>query len=609
MSKMILSGLNAFMEEYRYFPFLAIYEEYYQSNISAQLEIICLLNSFCLRCEDTLRNLCSQVFAVVADGMISHSGIQMHYIINHIGEMFTTIVLLELLISNTSLPKKWNAFCKTLKMYSKTPELLELKEDISKALHVATEFITNKIMNDDIVENCLQTLLQIRKKTVDINYSHVLEDFTNYLKQAILNLEKISQTKPNVANMYRCIKMNCLFVLSSHLFGNNDRKVFKLLMELNIKANSIHIMGTTVWFPEQFLQRHLPAHCANHGNISQVMLKSRQAFISTKKGILSKDIIYYQSKCTQWALTADGIFSSNNNKLNASEMNQHAKVLLQGLDIASEVSFSILTLINLHLTLGISLPRSILMSVYEITDTLKSMFNVVERNHSEIINSINMIIHHLIYQVIASVQDVKKLLMTNKNYANKSLDELTCIVITEQALKGPITSERYIAANIALGFIPEKIFLEDGYARLGILLEKVHALRNFHKTFESLCNCSWILWHENIIQIYFENNFNFKLNALKIKYFLKVLEDCYLMLHKADIMYSSQKSEEFAKKIITLLNDKIILTTSQNIETNLRLDIHSHLQLDVANPFNCEMTKKIIIMGRYIENTEYLHVY
>lgn len=173
--------------------------------------------------------------------MIS-DGIQLHYIINHIGELFTIIVLLELLVLNTSLPATWNKYCKNLKSLSHMLESIDLMEDKYQALGSAVNIITKKLMSDNIVQNTLQNLATLRKSLVDKNCSMVSSEFTNYLKQAITNLDKLVQDKPNVTTMYKCIKINALFVLSSHLFGNIDKKIFKSLIELNTKVSYLPVI-------------------------------------------------------------------------------------------------------------------------------------------------------------------------------------------------------------------------------------------------------------------------------------------------------------------------------------------------------------------------------
>lgn len=326
------------------------------------------------------------------------------------------------------------------------------------------------------------------------------------------------------------------------------------------------------------------------------MLKARQAYISAKKSGLSRDIQTSQSLCSQWVLNMENMFSQHH-KLSAAEMNLHSKTLLEGVELASKINFSMLTLINLHLSLGIPLPKSMLMSLFEIIEVIKTLKNAITRNRNQIISSINMIIQHLIFQATSSIAEMKKVLMSDKNYANKRLDELTCIVIAERALKGAATIERNVASNVALSFVPDTTYLEDIYVRLGMLLEKVNNLSSYIEQMERYCNCSWLLWHQNIIPMYFEQNFGVQLNALKLKYFLTVLEDSAVLLHKTDQQYHMNKSEEFIENAKDMILNKVLKATGQNIETNLRLHIHSHLQLDVVNPFTFDMTKKILLIA------------
>lgn len=362
------------------------------------------------------------------------------------------------------------------------------------------------------------------------------------------------------------------------------------------QAHSIYIIGKTVWFPEQFLQRYAPSQCTRQDKLQQTMLRARQTYISTRKNSLARDIAVLQTASTQWILSIEDMFSSKNHSLNAAQINLHAKTLSDCLDIASKTNNSVLTLINLHLSLGIPFPKSMLMSLFETIEILKTLKNVISRNKSQIIISLNMIIQHLIFQAISSILEVKKSLMTDKNYANKRLDELTCLVVAERALRGTTTLERNIVANVALSFVPESTYLEDTYIKLGTLLEKVQILINFNNTIECLCSCAWLLWHPNIIPFYFEQNFINQLSALKLKYFIMVLEDCVMLLHKTDKHYGTNKSQDFLEQIRNLIESKIIKNSSQNIETNLRLHIHSHLQLDVVNPFTFDMTKKVLLI-------------
>lgn len=331
------------------------------------------------------------------------------------------------------------------------------------------------------------------------------------------------------------------------------------------------------------------------GKLSQNMLKSRQSCMNNKKTTLSKDVMNLQNLSSQWILTVEELFSSKN-KLSAADMSVHAKIILDGLDIAANINCSILSFINLHLSLGIALSKNMLMSLFDIMDILKSLQNTVSRNYIQIVNSITMIVQHLTYQAVSSILEIKKTLINDKKYANKRLDELTCIVIAEQAIKGAATFDRNIATNIALNFVPETTYIEDSYVKLGLLLEKIQILSNFVQSMNQYCNCSWLLWHQNIIPIYFEQNFSMQLQSVRLKFFFMALDDCVMLLQETDKQLGGNKSINFKNKMKQIIDESVLENLSHNIETNLRLHIHSHLQLDVVNPLTFDMIKKTLLL-------------
>lgn len=64
----------------RHFIFLSVYEEYNSNDIGKQMESICGLSAFAARCDDVLRNLCSQVFAVFTKSAINISKLILNYL-------------------------------------------------------------------------------------------------------------------------------------------------------------------------------------------------------------------------------------------------------------------------------------------------------------------------------------------------------------------------------------------------------------------------------------------------------------------------------------------------------------------------------------------------
>ncbi|GBP83836.1 WASH complex subunit 4 [Eumeta japonica] len=72
-----------------------------------------------------------------------------------------------------------------------------------------------------------------------------------------------------------------------------------------------------------------------------------------------------------------------------------------------------------------------------------------------------MIIQHMIFQASSLLLEVKKSFISDKNFDNQRLDELTCIFVAERALKGPVTSERLVTTNVALSLLPDAAYPDD----------------------------------------------------------------------------------------------------------------------------------------------------
>lgn len=586
----------------RHIPFLSIYEEYKESTIASQMESICRLSAFVTRCDDTLKNFLNQLFSLYANDYINLNGVELHYIINHIGELFTIIILIDVLMSYTSIAKNW-------KNYQESLITLNHKDSSERLDSIlgAVENLTAKIMSDCTVENSIHNLLPLRSYLTEGNCSSLQTEFAQYVKLLVLNLDKLVQEKPHTLNMYKCIKANGLFVLNSFLFGVTDKKVFRLLIDLNAKAHSIPVAGSVLWFPEQFLLRYLSPICTSHGKVEQTILKARQNFITSKKASIVREETHLLNLVTQWHLKVEQYFDNKNFQLNASDMNTHANILVSGLDIAAHADYNLVTLVNLHVSLGVPLSKSMLTSIFHMLEMLKTIKNAIIRNHNAIVKSINMIIQHYAYQAASSIINIKQNLMSDKNFANQRLDELTCVVIAERAMRGAATKERNTVATLALCILPLGTCPDDTRANLSLLFDNIQTLADYMAIMDRLCDCSWLYWHQNVIPIYLSKQFLTQTtDAFRLRNMYSVVEDCALMLQRADKLFELSKMDEFIDNVRNIVDELVMKSTCQQIETNLRLHIHSHLQLDEVNPFCSVLIKKSLL---FIDNFRLVQTY
>ncbi|KAG8233309.1 hypothetical protein J437_LFUL013779 [Ladona fulva] len=141
----------------------------------------------------------------------------------------------------------------------------------------------------------------------------------------------------------------------------------------------------------------------------------------------------------------------------------------------------------------------------------------------------------------------QKGLVQDKKYSEKRLDILSSLLLAESALNGPGTKERRLVIHLALSTANQmKTFKEEDVTQLNSILFRLDSICDLQEKLRSACDCSFLYWHRAILPIYFSN-----------------IYESHADFHRISILKP-------------FCND---------IETDLRLHVHSHLQLDDRNPF------------------------
>lgn len=281
------------------------------------------------------------------------------------------------------------------------------------------------------------------------------------------------------------------------------------------------------------------------------------------------------------------IFSIGESNLNSVQMNHRMQLLGQGVKFASQINFIVTCFTSIHMSQGLPMTKSSLMVICKLIEILKGLQTTFRNHYASIAVSVNLIIQHLAFQIISKLSVAKKGLMVDKNYAKQRLDELTAIVIAERVLRGPLTLQRRIVVNVALSLIPTQVFADDGYNKIVSLMENIETVTGLQTKMDSLCDCMFMYWNKTIVPIYFQNVLASKKDMPRLSVFFEALNDCSRAVNVFKKCVSSGTvSTHFYNDIDTFFKGTIIEPLGQQVETNLRLHTHSHLQLDSMNPYS-----------------------
>lgn len=168
---------------------------------------------------------------------------------------------------------------------------------------------------------------------------------------------------------------------------------------------------------------------------------------------------------------------------------------------------------------------------------------------------------------------------------DRHLDILTSLEIVKKCLYGPGTTKRVLIARLALSASdPNYTFTLDYIQKLEKLLIRLELIAELKDNIKRCCNPSFLYWHQSIFSIYLKQTMEQKMDFNKINYMINstnhfIEEENFT---KSDNFQCIQMFKETVSKE---LNQEVILKICNYIETYLRLDFHSNLQLDTNNPF------------------------
>ncbi|XP_014677471.1 PREDICTED: WASH complex subunit 7-like [Priapulus caudatus] len=118
------------------------------------------------------------------------------------------------------------------------------------------------------------------------------------------------------------------------------------------------------------------------------------------------------------------------------------------------------------------------------------------------------------------------------------------------------------------------------------LVELLKARGTAEGTLAEATDCSFLYWHRVVFPIYLQDVFEGASDSRRIHYMFGALRDCVAPLKQTCHLESPHLlTEAFEKEMMANVKEHLLAPMCREVETDLRLHIHSHLQLDDRNPY------------------------
>ncbi|RZC39896.1 WASH complex subunit 7, partial [Asbolus verrucosus] len=156
--------------------------------------------------------------------------------------------------SGSSAENHWLLYRRSIKGILHNTSKYQLTRDQVRSLDKHLLNIENTLLTGNIFKTALEKCLD-EKLILIIKNSSLSNEISAYINQLLNELERDEE---NISFTQVWLQVNCLVVLEHYLFGSTDKKIIKRILEVNKKSSACTLCGNVLWYPEQFLLKHIP---------------------------------------------------------------------------------------------------------------------------------------------------------------------------------------------------------------------------------------------------------------------------------------------------------------------------------------------------------------
>jgi WASH complex subunit 7 len=516
--------------------------------------------------------------------VVNINGLHLATVFREFGDFLAVLVMLDEVLRNQSiLQEHWTKYRQMIK--SVQADCSSFESDTEKLHRLERElFLLEKdVLSAQMFPNFLlklKTLSNSLGKSVSLS-----EEFQHQLTTLSASIEKdFSEGNDEI----KPIAVSALYIFASTMLPSTCdwKKLFnRLLSEPLKKIPAVSIGSSFLWTPDNFLNSFSLKPLDSRQ--LQLFETGRQVFLKQKVSSLPKELGVLSLQIASWGVKLQEIFYSKSlNQMELNDLSRRCNLLLQGVKHAQVLSQNFRLIMNLHISQNKSVTKQMVCLLCQLLELFKQVESTFFKFSVHISTSALYIVQHVTHLALSHVKLVQKKLSSSGKLDEMRSDSLTVLKVLESALRGPSTPKRLLVAKIALDWAGTSSKLwrdDDAFLILPAALERVSLLVGMAQRVQDVSNGSWIFWHRIVLPTYFSTLLKEEVEATKLPLLALVLQDCTSLLAK-----NSPHREQALRSLVAetqgYLKYSLVDKMCQDIETDLRLLAHSHLQVQSGEP-------------------------
>ncbi|XP_022657442.1 WASH complex subunit 4-like isoform X2 [Varroa jacobsoni] len=532
-----------------------------EQQLARFLPVLKRMKAYISRCEDAIQLAVNQIAGFFSFAP-QNDAFTMQVVFDVMSRLLISLVTLDLAVLHQGvLHDHFAAYMRLLKSVRYAEQKLD---DQIKALLKLLGDIDQQLLRGGILRWCLTQ--------ISGSSGRMLESLKTVLRSDLSQLEaKLAENPMQVYRHSPSFVGSCaLFLLHFTLTKQADRRLFRSICDVAKKVGPVHLTGNVVWTAYEFFLREIPAL----GKLVPTLDKTNHLEQMLSK--LAQDVVGYENQVALWLLKLDVTMGNPaDSEQVVDELKGRCTLLLQAYNMTRCLSQQLQLVVGLHLATAKAMARQSAIFIARMLAALTAIQSAVVRYQMRVNETVAQVEQYLRYQLLHTTVTMKKRFAVEKKNTDKKLDANAAIKLLETCLRGPLTQIKEFCLQLALEYVIQvKAIHQHEVAPFNATLDKLRVLSNFSS---QLCKAG-DLWglaahHGILLEVFlsqmYQNNSSVTSDSLP-RVVEAIAGDCDIQM------------EESLRQV---LDEYLVEQLCKDIETDLRLQMHSHLVTDTRNPF------------------------
>eukprot|EP01083_Nonionella_stella_P277002 941676_1 len=544
---------------------------------------------FVKRVNDVATNIISQLAYLYDDKQPMYKStfqnVRLLTVFERLGCLLRLLVTLdELVLENGEIAEAWDRYKKMMKYVRSEPEKYGLNLEKLRSFETLIIQLDRQVLSGNMFEQCISqdfSLSANGNQTTPLTDNRVLfGEFSTTLRLLTIRLEEeFAQGRNEMGERLRIIDLFALRVLTDRLFSVGfklDRKLTRKMCNFYSTVPLVSLGGHAVWYPTNFLIT-FSAQVRGLRWDPKAILKKRKEYLSSHDEGLEKNTKQLYTQTCAWIVLLNSEIKRSlkmSKKLHIlrSEVEKRTEILLNGILLAIQIKNMFSVNVLLHLQLGKSFRKANIRYVALCAEMLQNIRATVHENSHWISENISNMCALCQFKIARVLTPVLAGLKKQPNSYEQAIDAKSACTLALNLLRQSPTPERLDVISVAIEIAQtEKYVKKQTCDELRNLLWSLRLVSTFESAAQAATSTDCLYWAVDLLPLVFSDIYKKPLESHRLQNILSALL-CTLPMR---IGQESVPQNELREEIEETLKKTIIDPIARDIETDLRLHIHS----------------------------------